>query len=230
LAEAGLNIVLPLGEAAFDQACAIVGAPRLRELRDSGVAALLIGSGGRVFFDRFIAATDCDDGKPNPLDRFTRAEVEATVRDSLGAAIGHGIFFPFVGAGPPLPFQRLGRAAGLGAPGPLGMQIHPQFGPWWAYRALVIVDVALPVETPPGDGCAGCDAPCVAACPARAVAITGFVYSACRANRLCDPACHLACAARSRCIRGPEQRYSERQLAFHMAASMPKADPDTGKP
>ena len=84
---------------------------------------------------------------------------------ALGVA--HAVYFPFDGAEPLIPFQRLGRAAGLGGPGPLGLQIHPVFGPWWAYRALVVVDRALPPRPPIGDGCAGCDAPCVAACPAQ---------------------------------------------------------------
>jgi len=217
--------VLPIGREAFDEACAAVGPLRMRDLRPGAAGALLVGSGGRLFFDRFVAATGGADGAPHPLDRFTRAEVEAAAATTLGAGaqpIGHAIYYPFSGATPLLPFQRLGRAAGLGAPGPLGIQIHPTYGPWWAYRALLLWDLEAPDEPPVGDGCAGCDAPCVAACPAGAVARDGFVYQLCRARRLADPACHLACAARSRCVRGPEQRYSERQLAFHMAASMPK--------
>jgi epoxyqueuosine reductase len=123
---------------------------------------------------------------------------------------------------PVIPFQRLGRAAGLGAPGPLALQIHPQFGPWWAYRALVVLDRRLPPAAPPGDGCAGCPAPCVAACPAAAVARSGFDVRACHAHRLSVVACHESCAARLACIRGPEHRYRDQQLAFHMRASMPR--------
>jgi hypothetical protein len=226
----GLNVVMPIGRAAFDEACAPVSPLRMGELRPTGQSAWLIGSGGRLFFDRFLAATGGADGRPHPLDRFTRAEVEAVVRQALDPSIGHGLWYPFTQAQPALPFQRLGRAAGLGLPGPLGIQIHPVFGPWWAYRALLIVDVAVPEQPAVGDGCAGCDAPCVAACPGRAVARDGFVYVACRARRLEDPACHFECQARSRCIRGPEQRYSARQLAYHMAASLPRADAQLHKP
>lgn len=225
MAAAGLNIVLPIGQAAFDEACAAVGPVRMRDLRPSAAGALIIGAGGRLFFDRFLAATGGADGARDPLDRFTRAEVEAAAAATLGAGahpIGHAIFYPFSGAMPQLPFQRLGRAAGLGGPGPLGIQIHPTFGPWWAYRALLVWDLNPPDEPPIGDGCAGCDAPCVAACPAGAVGRAGFIYDLCRARRLADPACHHACAARGRCVRGPDQAYSARQLAFHMAASMPK--------
>jgi hypothetical protein len=248
LASAGLNIVLPIGATAFDEACAPVTPLRMRDLRATARGALIVGSGGRLFFDRFLVSTGGSDGAPHPLDRFTRAEVEAVIADGLGSSISCSVFYPFSVPGtlgglpappatdsarakpevrpraatPALPFQRLGRAAGLGDPGPLGIQIHPTYGPWWAYRALIVWDLAVPDEPAVGDGCAGCDAPCVAACPAHAVARDGFIYDLCRARRLADPACHLACAARSRCVRGPEQRYSARQLAFHMAAAMPK--------
>jgi hypothetical protein len=229
LGDAGLNVTLSLSAAAFDAACAPVSSVRLAQLHAGGKSALLVGSAGRVFFERFLAATGGADGRSSPLDRFTRAAVEGAVKavlDDAGdqgaeAEAGYRIFFPFVDSQPALPFQRLGQAAGLGPPGPLGIQIHPRFGPWWAYRALIVLGTALPDEPAPGDGCAGCDAPCVAACPAHAVAVTGFVFASCRAHRLEDPACHFACAARSRCIRGPEHAYGARQLAFHMSASMP---------
>jgi len=40
--------------------------------------------------------------------------------------------------------------------------------------------------------------------------------------RLAAEACRLSCAARIACVRGPVHRYSDAQLAFHMAASMPR--------
>jgi epoxyqueuosine reductase QueG len=141
--------------------------------------------------------------------------------------VAYRLYFPFTDSVPALPFQRLGRAAGLGAPGPLGLQIHPGFGPWWAYRALIAIAGASiePAGAPVGDGCAGCPAPCVAACPAGAVRLTGFSVVDCHARRLTAPACHLSCDARVRCVRGVEHRYTEEQLAFHMAASMPVRRP-----
>ncbi len=142
--------------------------------------------------------------------------------EPLGVA--HAPHFPF-GARPLIPFQRLGRAAGLGGPGPLGLQIHPTFGPWWAYRALIVLDRPLPPSAPPGDGCAGCDAPCVAACPAGAVARGGFDVVACHARRAVAEPCRLSCAARIACVRGPQHRYRDEELAFHMRASMPRRPP-----
>jgi len=218
-------VIAPLTAAAFDAACAPVSTLTLDSLLAGARAAAVVGSGGPAFFDRFASGSpESIDGAPNPLDRFTKRVADAVVGDALAPlAATHAVYFPFDGAAPLIPFQRLGRAAGLGGPGPLGLQIHPVFGPWWAYRALVVVDRELPAAPEPGDGCAGCDAPCVAACPARAVAVTGFDVPACHARRLSVEACRSSCAARIACVRGPEHRYSDRQLAFHMAASMPKS-------
>jgi hypothetical protein len=187
--------------------------------------ALIVGSGGPAFFDLFEAAPEAADGAPNPLDRYTARVVAGAARAALDPlGITHGVGFPF-DARPLIPFQRIGRAAGLGGPGPLGLQIHPRFGPWWAYRGLIALDRPLPPAPPPGDGCAGCDAPCVAACPAGAVARAGFDVAACHARRLRAEPCRLSCAARIACVRGPEHRYRDAELAFHMRASMPRGAP-----
>ena len=233
----GLDVLMPLSEEAFDGACAPVApALRLRGLLGEGapgagdpVGAIIVASGGRALFQRFRAAPEAADGARNPLDRFTRAAVDAAAVETLGAAgVAYRTYFPFTESVPALPFQRLGRAAGLGGPGPLGLQIHPELGPWWAYRALIALagdwsDVVPATRL--GDGCAGCPAPCVAACPAGAVRLTGFSVADCHARRRTAPACHLSCDARLRCIRGVEHRYAEEQLAFHMAASMPAPRP-----
>jgi epoxyqueuosine reductase len=226
----GLNVWLPLDAAAFDAACAPV-APQLRlaSLLPGARGALVVGSAGRAFFEAFTRARAADDVASNPLDRHTRAVVTAAAREALEPlGVGHVEHFPFIGAsaeGAVIPFQRLGRAVGLAPSSPLGLQIHPTYGAWWAYRALVVVDVELPRAEPLADGCAGCPAPCVAACPAAAVQRAGFSVPACHARRLAAEPCHLSCAARHACIRGPEHRYSDEQLAFHMAASMPRRPP-----
>src|SRR5690606_40292919 len=56
------------------------------------------------------------------------------------------IRFPFWNEPNPLPFQAIARAAGL-APSLLGLDLHPRYGPWIAYRALVLTDREIP-ETP----------------------------------------------------------------------------------
>ena len=218
----GLNVLLPVAPDAFDVAAAPL---RLDRLLPEAAGALVVGAGGRAFFELFAAAPEAADGAANPLDRYTARVIARAVGEALTPlAVAYAVHFPF-GARPLIPFQRLGRAAGLGGPGPLGLQIHPHFGPWWAYRALVVLDRPLPPGSMLGDGCAGCEAPCVAACPAGAVARTGFDVAACHARRLVAEPCRLSCAARIACVRGPEHRYRDEQLAFHMRASMPRRPP-----
>jgi epoxyqueuosine reductase QueG len=219
----GLNVLLPLLPARFDEAA---GAGAAERLLPGAAGALIVGSGGPTFFDRFAREPEASDGAANPLDRYTRRVVARAVDEALAPlGVRQVVHFPF-GTRPVIPFQRLGRAAGLGGPGPLGLQIHPLYGAWWAYRGLLLVDCELPGVPPPGDGCAGCDAPCVAACPAGAVQRTGFLVPACYARRLVAEPCHLSCIARISCVRGPEHRYSDAELAFHMAASMPGRPPE----
>jgi ferredoxin len=224
-------VTFALDAAAFDAACAPV-APTLTlaSLLSGACAALVVGAAGRAFFEGFLDAFGRAKGArapdPDPLDRYTRAVVDEATRAALAPlGVAHATYFPFMGAsagGVVIPFQRLGRAAGLAATSPLGLQIHPTYGAWWAYRALLVVDAELPRGAPLSDACAGCPAPCVTACPAGAVRRAGFDVPACHARRRADEACHLSCAARLACIRGPEHRYSDAQLAFHMAASRPR--------
>jgi hypothetical protein len=215
----GLNVQLPVDAATFD---AVAAPLRLSALLPGAAGALIAGGGGRRFFEGFLAAPEARDGQSDPLDRYTARVVADRVARALAAgAVRFAIGHPF-DRDPVIPFQRLGRAAGLGGPGPLALQIHPVFGPWWAYRALIVVDRPLAPAAAPGDGCAGCPAPCVSACPGRAVSRAGFDVGACHAHRLADVACQPSCAARLACIRGPEHRYTDQQLAFHMRASMPK--------
>ena len=148
----------------------------------------------------------------------------AVVTEVFGArSVPFRIFHPFADATPPIPFQRLGKAAGLPEPGPLGLQIHPLYGPWWAYRALVIVAVTLAAEPPIAAPCAGCPRPCVAACPVHAVTADGFVVDRCVDHRLSEPECRTSCAARMCCPVGATHQYPSTQVAFHMRASLIQA-------
>lgn len=218
LADRGLAVQLPLTSAAFDEVAASANQPPLRALWPEARGGLLVGSGGPRFFERFKAAAVSDDA--NPLDSFTRRDVEACCTAVLGPG-GFALRFPFVerpGAPASLPFQALAKAAGAPAPGPLGLIVLPEFGPWWAFRALVLLPFEVPARAAYADLCAVCDAPCVKACPAGAVTRERFVYEACASSRKTNPDCHDSCLARCACPVAPASAYSREQLAFHMQA------------
>ena len=216
LAEEGLHIVRPLSQATLASA----GVPlSLAALLPGARSGLVIGDGGPEFFARFRARGDST--LPDPLDAYTRAVVPAALERALGPrAAPFAVRFPFSSEPPLLPMQSLGRAAGLPPPGPLALQIHPRFGPWWAYRAFAVLALDLPEETGLPSPCAGCPAPCVPACPGGAVDPAGFHLDRCSTRRRADPACHESCAARLSCPVGQAERYPEAQLAFHMRASL----------
>jgi hypothetical protein len=274
-------MVLPVDVARFDAEALRRGGTTLAECWanvDEG-AAVVIADGGPGFFDAFArdsAASAKRDPSariaPDPLDRFTVACVRDIASEIFDDPAGASwrVLFPFAQEPPVLPFQQLGRAAGLPAPGPLGLQIHPTYGPWWAYRALLLSAQPLPEAAkarvpvarggpslqmkaerrPPSssprpaergegqgegptssagsssshttsDPCGSCARPCVEACPAGAVATSGFDFVPCSARRLAEgSSCAHTCVARAACPVGTDERYGVAQLAFHMDASL----------
>jgi epoxyqueuosine reductase len=211
LAQQGLHIVRPLTPASAAQA-----GFSLDQVLAGARGALVVGDGGGDFFAGFAAAGVTG---PDPLDRYTEQVIPAVLAAVLPSG-SYALRFPFAGT---LPMQRLGEAAGLPPAGPLGIQIHPLYGPWWAYRALVVLAQSLPLLPPLASPCVGCPAPCVAACPGHAVGATaggGFDVGACAQHRLGHAPCEHGCAARRACVVGPAQAYSAAQLGFHMAASL----------
>ena len=195
----GLFVVLP------------VEVEELREVVPLARGAVLVGDGGGTFFSRFLAAGAGEEG--DPLDSYTRRVVRRVVEDVLGGT-ELAIFHPFAGEKVHLPFQRLGMVAGLPAPGPLGVQVHPRFGPWWAYRALVALAVPVESEGPMAESCRDCGGPCVNDCREHATAGGRWVAGSLRGEIVCSD----ACGARSRCPVGRDAHYSPEQIAFHARA------------
>ncbi|MEK7819916.1 MAG: hypothetical protein AAB543_02280, partial [Pseudomonadota bacterium] len=77
--------------------------------------------------------------------------------------------FPF--GNPPLPFLTWAQRAGAGHVSPLGLNIHPTYGLWHAYRAALLFErgIDLPQRSPPDNPCARCRAqPCLKGCPVDA--------------------------------------------------------------
>ncbi|MFI5314897.1 MAG: hypothetical protein ACHQ6T_04295 [Myxococcota bacterium] len=217
LARAGLALSGTLSIAVYDS---VVPPPwRSSELAPAARSAIVVGNAGRALWSAF--QTSPERALPDdPLDAYTRRVLAAAAR--LGdppAAVG---FYADRRGGVYLPLVELARRAGFGAPGRIGVLIHPEFGPWIGIRAVLLVRDALP-ETiaPPYDPCGGCPAPCASACVGAAVAARGFDTQKCYATRLADPACAGACAARSACVVGPGHAYSAAQLAHHMKIRRP---------
>ena len=191
-----------------------------QRLPDEGRAGwrqlLLIGHRGRLLWQQVqreqLVGTD-------PIDRFTRTQVDAWLQRHQ-PGVRHVWVYPGANA---IDLQGLGQLAGWHHPSPFMVGIHPDWGSWFAYRAVVLADTDLPV-TPPlksASPCAHCASRvCVAACPADALR-AGFDLVACVAYRLTpDSSCRERCLARNACPVGEDQRYSDAQTAYHYRQSL----------
>lgn len=218
LARHGLNLIGATSPAAYD---ARVPAPRrLAVLAPTAKGVIVVGNGGSAFwwaYRAFCASRPGHDRDPDPLDRFTREVVTAAVGEAARCV------FPFDHPAVSIDFQTLAETAGLGRRSLLGVLVHPEYGPWMALRAAVLV--AHPVRAPrPADGfdpCPPCvERPCMAACPVGAVTAAGWDVAACAGHRLAAPDhCAPACAARAACVYGRAHRPPDEALAFHQAAA-----------
>ena len=212
LERAGLGLHGALALASYD---ALAPAPwRSAAWAPHARGALVVGNAGRALFERFLASRERE-LRDDPLDAYTRRVLgEAARLFDPPAAVG---FYADRREGVYLPLVALAQRAGFGTPGRIGVLIHPEFGPWIAIRAVMLVGVPL-VETDPlrFDPCTGCPAPCASACVGAAVGPSGLDARKCYDTRLGVPACAGACAARSACVVCPEHAYSAAQLAHHM--------------
>ena len=212
LREEGFDVLAPLAPTVYDaHAPASLSCARLLP---GARVAWVVGS-SRALFEHARGP-----GGSLALDAHTErtlAQCEAGARGARRVAVlGHR---PAPDGLPDL--VALGRAAGLGWPSRLGLLLHPEFGPWWSLRAVVLSEEpGAAGEALPGEGpCARCPAPCTVACPATAPGPKGFDARACGAVRAEAGPCARACAARSACPEGAGHAYPPEALAHVMEAS-----------
>jgi hypothetical protein len=132
-------------------------------------------------YDAFVAET---------LDRADRALAAAGVRARRFEAAFHA----------PLRvnFLALAELVGLGAPGPFGLLIHAEHGPWWALRGGWLVDAAVEGPQAAAAPCPTCAAPCVG----------GWEYAGAEIRDATPE-------QRLRCPVGLSSRYDDDQIAYH---------------
>jgi hypothetical protein len=188
---------------------------------DADSQLVLIGNVGASMWRAFAPFID---GDPDPLDRWIRSIVDPLADHARARAV-----YPF--DDPPPPIQRWAMRAEQLRPSPLGILIHPHFGLWHAYRAVLVFTDKVESEhealestheqTPahPCDSCA--EKPCLNACPVGAFSTSGYDVPGCAgylAGAEGGSCLSGGCQARNACPVGRERRYGDAQTAFHMAA------------
>lgn len=194
---------------------------RLPALPDGSIPRqlLLIGNAGPEMWPVFHASAEYNDGRKDPLDRWSEA-----VAEPLAASFGGTALYPF-GGPPHWPFVSWAKRARACHSSPLGMAIHPRYGLWHAYRFVLLLSQGdwLTAEEQPltaeHPACASCaEKPCLRACPVNAFTGKEYLYKTCAEFLAREPdyPCNAAgCAARRACPVGVEYQYPHAQAAFH---------------
>jgi epoxyqueuosine reductase len=202
------------------------------EMRADGIdpaarSIVVLANGGGALWAAFkdhVARNSGWDRRENPLDDFIREIVEREVTRPLKESGGRfTVVYPFSPRS--LNFIELGKAAGIAGPSILGVVVHPTYGPWVAFRAAFLMDIAIdsPGDAQEFDPCPGCAArSCIAACPVSAVSFPkGWDVARCVTHRVeSEPDCAGRCHARAACVLGPEHRYPDDELAYHQMRAL----------
>ncbi|MGE0685067.1 MAG: hypothetical protein AB7P69_29670 [Candidatus Binatia bacterium] len=202
---------------------------RVSSLLPQTKTLVVIGNGGGAFWSGFRAYCEAHPSylhdREHPLDDYTSVTIETALTPHLRAAnADYRYLYPFRFWTEPVSFMHLARAANIAGPSILGVVIHPQYGPWMALRAAVLLDqeVSMPPQAPGFDPCPTCqERACMTACPANAVApTTGWDIPACVQHRVrVETDCVDYCRARYDCVYGREHRYPLDELQYHQRRS-----------
>lgn len=181
--------------------------------RQEGATVFLIAPDEPQFWHVFTASNEFSDGRPDPLDRWSKRVIGPWAAECRAEAV-------FPSDGPPFPpFIGWALASGRCWSSPTGMLVHDRMGLFISFRGALIVDgLDLPTSLPRPSPCRSCARPCLTACPADAFA-GGFDDGRCHGflatragsrclNRGCDV--RVACPISKGCGRLPEQS------AWHM--------------
>lgn len=230
LSPAGLDLVHPLRAGWWARAAERAGRPELALPHPDGALMVLVGNSRALWapFCAAFAAGRLDSGRP--LDDYVEGvlrEAADPLPGAAGDAAGKTLYLTTeqYSIGPDstntsyVPFQRIAAAAGLAElVKAVHLSIHPEFGPWFALRGLLVFDG---VDGPPQE-------------PARLEGLLGaavleeaqaaFDAALAATKELAYPlpegeegAWRKFVAMRDAAARGRggEHRYSDRQILYH---------------
>jgi len=223
----GLNLIAAIPVARYDGN--VKPASRAAATASDARSIIVIANGGGAFWNAFKAHVDRHPEwiqREHPLDDFTREVVENEIAPALAreGVVARAVY-PFMNGSATLNFMELGKVAGLCGPSIVGVMVNPIYGPWFAFRAALLIDREIdePGDAVGFDPCPRCEArSCVGACPASAVRVdSGWNISRCLVHRVeHEPDCAPSCHARVACVLGPEHRYPPDELEYHQRRAL----------
>lgn len=173
----------------------------------------LLSPNPQSFWTAFTNAAEAKDGRPDPIDRWSKRVVTGVARDTGGLAV-----FPFDGP-PYLPFSTWAQRAGVAWQSPSGLLLHNVYGLWISFRGAVALrlrkdqDIALPSP------CDACCRPCLSACPVGALSPDGFDHIGCLAHVKSlggEDCAEYGCRVRRACPFGQDMVAPDAQIGTHM--------------
>lgn len=175
---------------------------------------LLIGPAEPGFWAHLTAQPEWSDGKPDPVDRWSRRIIGTIACDLEAKAI-----FPF--GGPPYhPFQRWALRSGRAWESPVRLLVHASQGLLVSFRGALALRERIDIPEPLPKPCDRCDAkPCLTACPPAALTSAGYDVPACHAYLDTDqgaPCMTAGCLARRACPLSQAYARVAEQSAYHM--------------
>lgn len=209
--EVGLDLVSPFRVDWYNRR--VIAADSLPDFGRASALGLLIGN-TRELWGHFRAALESDAGlraDPHPLDAYVVDRLTAAVRQIAArtALVWAHRIEPRA-----LPVQRVAEAAALAAISPSHLSIHPTHGPWFALRAVLVVDADGPAgDAPPLiSPCATCHQPCV---PALDEALRASEREGLPLSRAVRSDWRRWARVREVCPVGRLSRYSDEQIEYH---------------
>lgn len=204
---AGLDLLHPFALSWFNRRVAPVEC--LDDFERPDALGVLIGN-TRALWPPFKRSLEPSSVLPaHPLDGYVERTIETLI--TILAPLRANAYFAHVIRPRAVPMQRLAEAVGFAALSPVELSVHAQLGPWFALRAVLVVDVQGPAgDAPtPARPCQDCPRPCVAPFQ-RALSLSPELDGRAVAEHAAD-----WIAVRDACPVGRPFRYGEEQLAYH---------------
>ena len=179
---------------------------------------VLIGHGGKTLWRALAESRGA--AKEDPIDHFT-VDVISNWLNRFHANIHSQVIYP---TSKDIDLITLGELAGWHHDSPFKSGINNIWGPWFAYRAVILADSHFAI-TPPQKApspCTTCSEKiCISSCPAEACSEQGLDINKCiRYRRTPNSKCAKTCLARISCPVQVQHQYTETQLDFHYTESM----------